>query len=419
MTGAHLSYGKLAVPVHCVGVAPLRGLPEIPESPIRALDSGLLACRGEHGGARPGLPRGLHRGRQPRRRRHRHDEERDPAPCARARRRRSLEGVPRLARPALPRHVPGDGGRCACAAREMPFAPVRRRGRSAATGCSRSPAATTASRSSSSSARDGASARASAAARSGLRLLKTTGSAFTLLRARRRDDAARALRPAAAHPHGHRWRYGDPADALARDPSRYVAPAQVRDVICSVFHEFVSESIQHLVHEIGQRLLERFPALDEVSFAAENHTHDPVPGSDPDADRRGLHVRVPRLRADHAHTVPLMALTTHVLDTALGRPAAGVAITLHRDGEELAARGHQRRRPHRRRRCSSSSRPASTSSASPSAPTSRRRPRAHRPAVPRRRPGPLRHRGRGRAPPRAAARLALGVQHLPGLVTGE
>jgi hydroxyisourate hydrolase len=31
-----------------------------------------------------------------------------------------------------------------------------------------------------------------------------------------------------------------------------------------------------------------------------------------------------------------MALTTHVLDTALGRPAAGVAITLHRDGNELA-----------------------------------------------------------------------------------
>ena len=82
------------------------------------------------------------------------------------------------------------------------------------------------------------------------------------------------------------WRYGDPADALAQDPSRYVAPVQVRDVICSVFDEFVSESIQHLVHEFGQRLLERFPALDEVSFAAENHTHDPVPGSEPDADRR-------------------------------------------------------------------------------------------------------------------------------------
>jgi 5-hydroxyisourate hydrolase len=31
-----------------------------------------------------------------------------------------------------------------------------------------------------------------------------------------------------------------------------------------------------------------------------------------------------------------MGLTTHVLDTALGRPAAGVGITLHRAGEELA-----------------------------------------------------------------------------------
>ena len=39
-----ISYGKLAVPVHCVGVPPLHGLPDIPESPVRALDSGLLAA---------------------------------------------------------------------------------------------------------------------------------------------------------------------------------------------------------------------------------------------------------------------------------------------------------------------------------------------------------------------------------------
>ena len=44
MSGARISYGKLEVPVQCVGVAPLRGLPEIPESPVRALDTGLLAC---------------------------------------------------------------------------------------------------------------------------------------------------------------------------------------------------------------------------------------------------------------------------------------------------------------------------------------------------------------------------------------
>jgi urate oxidase len=82
------------------------------------------------------------------------------------------------------------------------------------------------------------------------------------------------------------WRYADPADALAGDPARYVAPAQVRDVVCAVFHEFVSESIQHLVHEIGQRLLERFPGLAEVAFMGENHTHDPVPGSDAAAGDR-------------------------------------------------------------------------------------------------------------------------------------
>jgi 5-hydroxyisourate hydrolase len=29
-------------------------------------------------------------------------------------------------------------------------------------------------------------------------------------------------------------------------------------------------------------------------------------------------------------------LTTHVLDTAAGRPAAGVAVTLHRDGAPVA-----------------------------------------------------------------------------------
>ena len=122
--------------------------------------------------------------------------------------------------------------------------------------------------------------------RAGLRLLKTTGSAFTRFA---RDDATtlpeRSDRPLFIHMDVH-WRYADPADALARDPARYVAPAQVRDVVRTVFHEFVSESIQHLVHAIGQRLLERYDALAEVSFAAENHTHDPVPGSDPSAPRR-------------------------------------------------------------------------------------------------------------------------------------
>jgi urate oxidase / 2-oxo-4-hydroxy-4-carboxy-5-ureidoimidazoline decarboxylase len=117
----------------------------------------------------------------------------------------------------------------------------------------------------------------------GLRLLKTTGSAFTRFA---RDDATtlpeRADRPLFIFLDVH-WRYTDPGDAV---DERYVAAAQVRDVVTTVFHEFVSESIQHLVHEMGRRLLARFPGLAEVSFTGQNHTYDPVPGMDPDASRK-------------------------------------------------------------------------------------------------------------------------------------
>ena len=58
---------------------------------------------------------------------------------------------------------------------------------------------------------------------------------------------------------------------------------QVRDLIQSVFHEFVSESIQHLVHEIGHRLLARFPQMAEVAFEAQNRTRDPMGESVGDA----------------------------------------------------------------------------------------------------------------------------------------
>lgn len=71
------------------------------------------------------------------------------------------------------------------------------------------------------------------------------------------------------------WRYHEHADALGADPARYVAGEQVADLAASVFHEFVSLSIQHLVHEIGGRMLERWPQLVEVSFDAQNRTWDP------------------------------------------------------------------------------------------------------------------------------------------------
>jgi urate oxidase len=70
------------------------------------------------------------------------------------------------------------------------------------------------------------------------------------------------------------WRYADGTDALGADPSRYVAGEQVADLAASVFHSFVSLSIQHLVHEIGLRMLNRWPQLAEVSFQATNRLWD-------------------------------------------------------------------------------------------------------------------------------------------------
>jgi urate oxidase len=71
------------------------------------------------------------------------------------------------------------------------------------------------------------------------------------------------------------WRYIDAADALGTDPARYVAGEQVADLAGSVFHQFVSLSIQHLVNEIGTRMLECWPQLEEVSFEATNRLWDP------------------------------------------------------------------------------------------------------------------------------------------------
>ena len=70
------------------------------------------------------------------------------------------------------------------------------------------------------------------------------------------------------------WRYADVDDALLRDPSRYVASEQVADLVSAVFDDFVSLSIQHLVHEIGNRMLSRWPQLGEVSFDAQNRLWD-------------------------------------------------------------------------------------------------------------------------------------------------
>jgi urate oxidase len=111
--------------------------------------------------------------------------------------------------------------------------------------------------------------------RVGMRLMKTTGSSFTsFLRDGYTTLPERRDRPLYITLDVD-WRYGEESDLLGGDPARYVPAEQVRDLIRTVFHQFVSESIQHLVHEFGLRLLDRFPQLAEVSFRAENRTRDP------------------------------------------------------------------------------------------------------------------------------------------------
>ena len=284
-----ISYGKLEVPVQLVGVAPLGGLPAIPESPVRALDSGLLALDVSMEVLGQGFLAAYTEGDNSnvvatdtmKNVILRHALEYDGA---------TPEGfLDTLGHRFLSTYPEMEGLRLW--AREQPFAAVEvgaereRSDRLFSLGGGDHAVAEL------ELSRDGLAAVRSGQV--GLRLLKTTGSAFTKFA---RDDATtlpeRADRPLFIHL-DVRWRYADPADALAGDPARYVAHAQVRDVVCAVFHEFVSESIQHLVHEMGQRLLERFGVLAEVAFEGENHTHDPVPGSDPEASRRAYTAAFP------------------------------------------------------------------------------------------------------------------------------
>lgn len=66
------------------------------------------------------------------------------------------------------------------------------------------------------------------------------------------------------------WSYDEPTDALGEEPERYVPAEQVRDIAQVVFHELDSNSIQDLIYQIGERVLQRYPQLVSVSFEAKN-----------------------------------------------------------------------------------------------------------------------------------------------------
>ena len=119
--------------------------------------------------------------------------------------------------------------------------------------------------------RDRTGLRSMRSGRRKLRLIKLTGSAFKSFA---RDEFTTLPevtdRPLYIYLDLH-WRYPDPARAI---DGSLVSSYQVRDVVLKTFDDFVSMSIQHLVHEMGTRLLERFSALSEVSFEAQNRLWD-------------------------------------------------------------------------------------------------------------------------------------------------
>jgi urate oxidase len=111
--------------------------------------------------------------------------------------------------------------------------------------------------------------------RVGMKLLKVTGSSFTsFVRDEHTTLPDRKDRPLYIYIDIF-WTYVHPEDGFASSVQCYVPSEQIADLATVVFHEFVSESIQHLVHEIGTRILDRFPQLGSVRFVAENRTRDP------------------------------------------------------------------------------------------------------------------------------------------------
>ena len=102
--------------------------------------------------------------------------------------------------------------------------------------------------------------------REGLHLVKLSGSSFAgFIRDEYTTLPETADRPLFVHLDVH-WRHADSA--------RRAAGEEVREVLVSTFADFDSASIQHLVHEMGMRALERFPELQTISFEAENRLWD-------------------------------------------------------------------------------------------------------------------------------------------------
>jgi urate oxidase / 2-oxo-4-hydroxy-4-carboxy-5-ureidoimidazoline decarboxylase len=108
--------------------------------------------------------------------------------------------------------------------------------------------------------------------RVGLHLVKLTGSSFTgFVRDEFTTLPEASDRPLFVHLDVH-WRH---ADFTQRASSE-----QVRELLFATFDDFVSESIQHLAHEMGTRVLDRFGEIEQIEFDGQNRLWDSAQAHD-------------------------------------------------------------------------------------------------------------------------------------------
>ena len=120
--------------------------------------------------------------------------------------------------------------------------------------------------------------------REGLQLIKISGSSFQSFV----QDTYTTLQEQADRPLfiylDVWWKYTNVTHMIEPSLSHYIAAEQVRDIVQAIFHRFASKSIQHLIYEIGVRLLEQFQQMAEVSFVAQNRLWDTACVSDTDPE---------------------------------------------------------------------------------------------------------------------------------------
>ena len=327
-----INYGKADVKVYRTHAEPLTGITPIPESPFTGRDNTLTAAEIEVVVRGDGLPGRLHQGRQPPGGRHRHDEELHP-------RRLAARSVPGRWRSGCSRWVPPSStptrtwsaSRCSAASFRSPprsFPPRDGDGFEASD------------RLFSRDRCDHGSARLDLArhddgsvhitdhesGRRDLQLIKITGSAFAdFARDEHTTLPERPDRPLYIWC-DIGWRYADASHAVLADPARYVASEQVADLAVAVFHEFVSLSIQHLVNEIGERM------LDSVAAAGGGQLRRPEPALGPRRRiERGLagedlQRSPPAVRPHRARPAPRLTISRRISTRSLGSVRPGISF---------------------------------------------------------------------------------------------